>query len=73
MSQKIPYVWFDFFAFFCFYLMEMIRNDEELRSVKEKRNKLHTIKIWKANWKSHVLHKNFLLKNTLLKERQDEE
>jgi hypothetical protein len=53
--------------------MEMIRNDEELRSVKEKRNKLHTIKIWKANWKSHVLHKNFLLKNTLLKERQDEE
>jgi hypothetical protein len=40
---------------------------EVSQKVKEERNVLHTIKRKKANWISHILHRNCLL-NPLLKE-----
>ena len=42
-----------------------MRNEEVLHIVKEERNIIHTIKIRKANWIGHVLHKNCLLKHII--------
>jgi hypothetical protein len=55
----------------CWRRMEKIswtdraRNEEVLHRVKEERNILHTIKIRKANWIGHVLHRNCLLKHVI--------
>jgi hypothetical protein len=42
-----------------------VRNEEVLYGVKEERNILYTVKLRKANWIGHSLHRNCLL----LKER----
>ena len=44
---------------------DCVRNEEVLHIVKEERNIIHTIKIRKANWIGHVLHKNCLLKHII--------
>jgi hypothetical protein len=40
-----------------------VRTGEELHKVKEERINLHTIKRRKANWISHILQRNCLLKH----------
>ena len=40
-----------------------VRNEEVLRRVKEERNIRQTIKVRKANWVVHILHRNCLLKH----------
>jgi hypothetical protein len=42
---------------------------EALHRVKEERNTLQIIKRRKANWIGHILLRNCLIKNTLLKDR----
>jgi alpha-D-ribose 1-methylphosphonate 5-triphosphate synthase subunit PhnL len=42
-----------------------VRNEEVLPRVKEERNILHTIKRRKANWISHILRRNCLLKHVI--------
>jgi hypothetical protein len=42
-----------------------VRNKEVLHRVKEQRNILHTIKIRNANWISHILRRNCLLKHVI--------
>ena len=42
-----------------------VRNEEVLLTVKEKRNILHEINIWKANWIGHILHRNCLLQQVI--------
>jgi hypothetical protein len=42
-----------------------VRNEEVLHRVKEERNILHTIKRRKANWISHILRRNCLLKHVI--------
>jgi hypothetical protein len=42
---------------------DRVRNEEVLHRVKEERNILHTIKRKKANWISHILCRNCLLKH----------
>jgi len=55
------------FEMWCWRRMEKIRwtdhvrNEEVLLRVKEQRNILHEILKLKANWISHVLHRNCLL------------
>jgi hypothetical protein len=44
---------------------DRVRNEEVLHRVKEKRNILHKIKRRKANWISHILHRNCLLKHVI--------
>jgi hypothetical protein len=44
---------------------DRVRNEEVLHRVKEERNILHTIKIRKANWIGHILHRNCLLKHMI--------
>jgi hypothetical protein len=41
-----------------------VRNDV-LKSVKEERNILHTVKCRKANWIGHILRRNCLLKQVI--------
>ena len=36
-----------------------------LHRVKEERNIVHTIKIWKANWIGHILRRNCLLNDVI--------
>ena len=43
-----------------------MRNSEVLRMVKEERNIVHTIKIRKADWMCHILHRNCLLKHVIV-------
>jgi hypothetical protein len=38
-----------------------VRNEEVLLRVKEQKNILHEIRIGKANWIGHILHRNCLL------------
>jgi len=38
-----------------------VRNEEVLLRVKEKRNILHEISNWKANWIGHIWRRNCLL------------
>jgi hypothetical protein len=40
-----------------------VRNEEVLHRVQEERYILHSIKIRKANWVSHILRRNCLLKH----------
>jgi len=42
-----------------------VRNEELLLKVKEQRNILHEINKWKANWISHILRGNCLLKQVI--------
>jgi len=55
------------FEMWCWRRMEKIswtdhvRNEEVLLRVKEKRNILHEIRKWKANWIGHILRRNCLL------------
>jgi len=42
-----------------------VRNEQVLLGVKEKRNILHEICKWKANWIGHVLHRNCLLQRVI--------
>jgi hypothetical protein len=44
---------------------DRVRNEEVLHRVKEERNILHTIKRKKANWNSHILRRNCLLKHVI--------
>ena len=43
-----------------------MRNSEVLRMVEEERNIVHTIKIRKADWMCHILHRNCLLKHVIV-------
>jgi len=38
-----------------------VRNEEVLLRVKERRNVLHEIRKWKANWIGHILRRNCLM------------
>jgi hypothetical protein len=42
-----------------------VRNEEVLLGVKEKRNILHEIRKWKANWIGHILRSNCLLQRVI--------
>jgi hypothetical protein len=42
-----------------------VRNEEVLLRVSEQRNILHEIRKWKANWISHILRRNCLLKEVI--------
>jgi len=42
-----------------------VRNEEVLLRVKEKRNILHEISKWKANWIGHILRRNCLLQHVI--------
>jgi hypothetical protein len=42
-----------------------VRNEEVLLRVKEKRNILHEIRKWKANWIGNILRKNCLLQRVI--------
>jgi hypothetical protein len=59
------------FEMWCWRRMENIswadcvRNEDILRTVKEKRNILHKIKRRKANWIGHILRRNCLLKHAI--------
>ena len=51
-----------------------MRNEEVLLRVKEKRNILHEIRKWKANWIGHILRRNCLIKQVIegkMKGRRD--
>jgi hypothetical protein len=41
------------------------RNEEVLLRVKERRNILHEISKWKANWIGHILRRNCLLQGVI--------
>jgi hypothetical protein len=45
--------------------IDYVRNEEVLRTVREDRNILHTIKRRKVNWIGHILHRHCLLKHTI--------
>jgi len=49
-----------------------VRNEDVLRTVKEERNILHTIKIRKANRIGQILHRNCLLKKHVIEEKKEE-
>ena len=59
------------FEMWCWRRMEKIswtdhvRNEEVLLRVSEQRNTLHEIRKRKANWISHILSRNFLLKQVI--------
>jgi len=59
------------FEMWCWRRMEKIswtdhvRNEDVLLTVKEKRNILHEIRIWKANWIGHILRRNCLLQRVI--------
>ena len=40
-----------------------MRNEEVLHRVKERTNIIHTVRIRKAKWIGHILHRNRLLKH----------
>ena len=44
---------------------DCVRNVEVLLRVKEKRNIVHTVKRWKANWIGHILRGKCLLKHVI--------
>jgi hypothetical protein len=44
---------------------DRMRNEDELRRVKEERNILHTIIRRKADWIGHILCRNCLLKQVI--------
>jgi hypothetical protein len=59
------------FEMWCWRRMEKmswtdhVRNEEVLLRVSEQRNILHEIRKWKANWISHILRRNCLLKQVI--------
>jgi len=44
---------------------DRVRNEEVIPRFKEDRNILHTIKIRKAKWIGHILHKNYISKHVI--------
>ena len=42
-----------------------VRDEDVLLRVNEQRNILHEISEWKANWISHMLHRNCLLQRVI--------
>jgi hypothetical protein len=55
-------------------LTDCVSNEEVLHRVKEERNIPHTIRRRKANWFSHILRRNCLLKHVIerkIEERSD--
>jgi hypothetical protein len=44
---------------------DRVRKEEVLRTVKEERNILHTIKRKKANWTGHILRRNCILNDVI--------
>jgi len=51
---------------------DRVRSEEVLHTVKVDRNIIHTIQIWKCNSIGHILSRNCLIKQQLLKERERE-
>jgi hypothetical protein len=47
------------------FLRQWILNEEVLLTVKEQRNILHEISKWKANWISHIMRRNCLLRQVV--------
>jgi hypothetical protein len=73
--RKVDKKYLEIFEMWCWRMIQIsctycVRNEEELRRVKEVRNVLHTIKISNANWVSHSLRTNFV-QNTSLNERYE--
>ena len=68
---KVDQEYLGSFEMWCWRRMEKIswadcvKNEEELHTVKEERNILHTIKRRKANWTGHILCRNCLLENVI--------
>jgi hypothetical protein len=69
--QKVDQKNLESFEMWCWRRMEKIswtghaKNEEVLHMVNEERNILHIIKIRKANWIGHILHRNCLLKHVI--------
>jgi len=42
---------------------DRVKNEEVLQRTKTERNTLHTLKMRKAKWIGHILHRNCLLKH----------
>jgi hypothetical protein len=69
--RKIDQKYLESFEMRCWRRMEKIswtervRNEEILLRVTEERNILHTIKRRKANWISHILRRNCLVKHVI--------
>jgi len=59
------------FEMWCWRRMEKIswtdhvRNEDVLLTVKEQRNILHEIRMWRANWIGHILRRNCLLQRVI--------
>jgi hypothetical protein len=58
------------FEMWCWRRMEIsctnhVRNEDVLLGVKEQRNILHQTSKWKANWISHILSRNCLLRQVI--------
>jgi hypothetical protein len=47
---------------------DRVRNEKVLHRVKAERDIVHTVKIRKANWIGHILHRNYLLKHIIIAE-----
>jgi hypothetical protein len=69
--RKVDQKYLESFEMWCWRRMEKInwidrvRNEEVLQSVKEERNILHTLKRRQANWISHILRRNCLVKHVI--------
>jgi hypothetical protein len=44
---------------------DCVKNEDVVHRAKKERNTLHTIKMRKANWIGHILHRNCLLKHVI--------
>jgi hypothetical protein len=69
MLQAVDQKHLESFEMWCWRRMEVswtdhVRNEALLR-VKEQRNILHEISIWKANWIAHILCRNCLLQQVI--------
>jgi hypothetical protein len=68
--QKAHQKYLESFEMWCWRRMKIIWanhvwNEKVLQRVTEDRNILHTMKRRKANWISHILHRNCLLKHII--------
>jgi hypothetical protein len=69
--QKVDQKYLESFEMRCWRRMgkiswtNRVRNEEVLHRVKEEWNIVHTIKRRKANWISHILRRNCLLKHAI--------
>jgi hypothetical protein len=51
---------------------DRVRNEDVLRTVKENRNIVHTIKIRKANRFGQILHRKCIIKKQVIEEKKEE-